>query len=314
MDNSKDLFYTDEKIEEVKSTVVPSNYIKVKLSSRGKLSAPPILHVRNYNFDEALMLADMNDTNERDIIIEVLNNLIFEDFDATLLHPQEALEILLNILGAWWSPKVEGLRYYVDETLTGKELDAKSNISTAEFPISSIKTVGLKKEVQEPITLKTKDGPELKVVVPRLQTELVAEKLTEKAFEDLEEEISVIESNLRKDVPVSNADQKKLIDFRKDKSTYYLKYYQAQLIHSYEGKKVESLEEAIDYLTKVDLTYWTQYNSILEKHFSFGPSKEVTFKCSVTEKSITRRFSFRPLDFIPTMEQENNTKFDISFG
>jgi hypothetical protein len=319
--DASSIFATDDKDNDrkmlkqaVNADTIPGNYIKVKLSSLGKLSAPPILHVRNYTFEEALELSDMTNENEKEVIINVLDKLIWEDFDASLLHEQEALEILLNIFGAWWGTKLEGFRYFVDEDLPEDKREKPENRSIAEIPLANIKTTELKKEVKEPVLIENKEGFSIKLMLPRMQTGIIARKFVDQKFIAEENRFLKIKKAISNNEDYDIDEYKEYLSYLKERGKEYLRVYQAQLIHSVNGQEIEDLSEAIDLLPEIDLSFWKKYNKIVEDHYQFGIDPLVKFNCTINNKPIERRFQFRAMVFLPSMESENDTGYTFSFG
>lgn len=292
---------------------IPGNYIEVKLSSLGKLTAPEVIHVRNYTFEEALELSEMTEDNEKDIIIRVLNEMIWEDVDANDLHEEEALEILLNIYARWWGTKIEGFKYLIDDTLEGEERNDPSNISVAEIPISNINTAELSKEVKEPFTLKS-DSTEVSLKLPRMKTSIIARNFVNKKYIEEENKFGNLKRRIRLNQEYGVEEHKEYMEYLNRRGKDYLRAYQAQLIHSVNGREIESFSEGLEILSSIDLSLWKEYNSVLGKHFSFGIDQEVTFECTVGHHPITRRFLFRPMVFLPSVESENDTGYTLSFG
>ena len=320
--NSELLFVTEknedkeiaQKVEKNSKNKIPGNYIEVKLSSLGKLSVPGILHVRNYNFEEALELSELTSDNEKEIIMNVLNQLIYEDIDASLLHEQEALEILLNVFGRWWGSKVEGFKYHINEDLPADEINNKENISIAEIPIANINTTEIAKEIKEPITITNEFGENYQFILPRMQTSIVAKDFVNLKYLAEENKFSSLRKRIDKDEDYTIEEYKEYTDYLKMKGKEYFRIYQAQLIKSVNGKDIESLDEAISMLKEIDLSTWGEYNSTIDTSFKFGVEPKVKFKCSVNGNTISRRFLFRPMVFLPSVESQNHTGYTVSFG
>lgn len=296
-----------------KQTAIPGNYIEVKLSSIGKLSFPKSIHVRNYTFEEALELSELTEDNEKATIIEVLNSLIWEDIDASLLHEQEAIEILLNIYSRWWGAKIEGFRYFVNEDLEGEEKNNPENVTIAEIPIGAINTVELEKEVKEPFTLEN-DGFSVSFILPRMQTSIIAKRFVDSKYAEEETKFGSLKRKIKLKQEYDYDMYDEYVEYLRERGKDYLRAYQAQLIHTVNGKKVSSFSEALEYLSQIDLSMWAEYNSIVDKYFDFGVSEEVTFDCSVNHTPITRRFLFRPMVFLPSVESQDTTRYTLSFG
>jgi hypothetical protein len=52
----------------------------------------------------------------------------------------------------------------------------------------------------------------------------------------------------------------------------------------------------------------------VKEHFTFGIDPEVEFYSEELKKTIIRRFDFRTFHFLSTLEQTDDSGFDISFG
>ena len=292
--------------------VIPSGYITVKLSSLGKLGFPAIVHVRDYKFDEALLMAEMNENNTSEVLSQILNNVIFEDVDIKKAHRQDVLEILLNIYVTWYSPTIESMRYYINPDLEGEKLTAKENISVATIPICNIKTTPISDDVKVPFTIKRKDF-EAGFVLAKLENEITAIKFVEEKYAKQDQE----NQELKKKIESKNYTTAEFSEYHKyvsNKGKDFLKVMQSMLIDSLNGKKLETLEEKMEAVDEIPLNMWTVYNNTLKSKFNFGVNPEVEFECSVTHKPITRRFQFREIYFIPTMVNSDDSGFDVSFS
>lgn len=87
-----------EQVEELQK--VPSGYIKIELSSQGKVGAPACFHVRNFNTED---LMDLALTDQADLPIQVvkkLQDIIWEpveECDVKKFHEKEVVETLFII-------------------------------------------------------------------------------------------------------------------------------------------------------------------------------------------------------------------------
>lgn len=298
---------------EKQSLSVPGNYVEVQLSSLGKLSLPSVIHVRNYSLREAALLSEMTAHNQDEVIANVLNGMVWEDVDMALAHQQEAAEILLNVWGSWWGSKIEGPRYYVDLETEGKERDAKENISIATIPLNAIQTTPLAEEVVEPFGI-TIDGEEVQFITPRLQTTPVAQRYTKQQHTQEDHEFHETKKKLQRQETLDEEEREAYADYQRRRSTTYLTARRAQLIVSHNKQTVEEFDEAYEIAQSLDLRFWNAYGDVVKRYFTFGVNPEVTFECSVKHEPITRRFSFRFVDFIPPLGKENSGQYALSFG
>lgn len=307
---------------------IPSNYIKIKLSSCGKLSAPPILHFRNYTMSETIELASLDMDNYDRSMIAVLNSMVFEDFDCGNLHKAEVVEILLNIHAAFWGDVLENprLRYYVDESLEDPEKNHKSNISVATIPIKNIKTKEIMERFKEPFYL---ESPDKKIKVgfkfPRLKNSIIANRYIdtmfaaeEKKFGEIKYALEWNRKNPERPRFVDWSQLKPFEEYRKKRAKHLLKVYQTQLVHSINGKvydctKAEDIKLLLDALNTIAAPIWENCTKKLKNELHFGVNPEVEFECSITHKKITRRFEFRELDFIPSVDEKRNEEYTLLF-
>jgi hypothetical protein len=74
----------------------PDGYAQIRLSTGGKVGAPPVFHIRNFSIEEVM---ELNATPEQDRLIKlikILQELIYEkDVDIKLFHQKEVIELML---------------------------------------------------------------------------------------------------------------------------------------------------------------------------------------------------------------------------
>ena len=303
---AEDLFAVDKVLENAEYTAT------VKLSSCGRLGLPPVLHLKDYSFEDTTLLAKANQENESKIILAVLKNVIAENIDISKITSQDALEILLTIQGTFYSAYIDGLRYYVDETLSGDKLINKENISTATIPIANIKTIPLADGLKTPINLETK-GCRVKFDYPRLVYDSLATEYISNKFAEEDNKMSQIEQKIKDHV--ASVDEIKEFGEYRDRRFYELmEVMNALSLLEYNGKELNNIDEKLHYIKKVPAALMTILNSIITEKFKFGVDPEVTFIDNITDKPITRRFNFRFSHFLQTLEYRNADDVRISFG
>jgi len=301
-----------KEIETDNTGSIPSNYIEVKLSSLGILDLPSIIHVRDYTYTEALMMAEMKDEKMTEGMIAILNNIVFEDIDMGKAHKQDVTEILLSVYGTWYSPVLETFNYFVNEDLEEEEKRAKKNISVATIPVNNIKTTSLDDSIKLPITFKTK-GYEAKMILPKIENDIIAWKFATKKNLKMEVKISESIKAVKAD-KYTDEQMKEYESFISERGNDFMKGLQCQLITSINGKELVKFSDKLAALDQIPLSLWKTYNDIIKKNFHFGVEEEVKFECSVNHLEIIRRFRFRPIHFLPLLDKENDSRFEVSFG
>lgn len=310
--NSKDIFFKPEDIKKAETTLIPAEYIPIKLSSVGKLGIPNIIHIRDYSFEEAIALSEISEDNETEVIIQILNSIIYEDIDAGDLHKNDALEILMTIQGTWYTPRLEDMPYYLNPELSGSELNNYANIGKADLPFSLLVTKPIKKEAKVPITIKYRNT-EVKFVLPKIKNEVIAFKIIESKYSQEENELAEIKKKVEKETATIDEIKEYEIFLRK-RTSDFIKINQALLLESFNGKTLETLDEKLEVLPKLSLSLLKKYTDVVTEHFTFGIDPVITFMSEELNESITRRFDFRTLHFLSSMEQVDDSGFDISFG
>lgn len=302
---------------------IPPGYIEVHLSSMGKLSLPAVVHVRNYSLDEAVLLSEMSEADEADLITQLVANMTYEKINRLLIHEQEAIEILVNVHAAFWGSSIEGFRYFVDDSLQGDALVDKNNLSIATVPLKAINTKNLDPKVKEPVGIPESDKPNARVIklkYPRLGNALMVDTYLKMKYIVQEEQFANIRHTLER-----NRNEKASLNynvkeyeayqaFLKEKSALRLKLLQAQMLYGYDDVVFTSLEQAVEFSPQVPMDVWNLFAEFRRTDGFFGLQPEVTFDCSVTHQPITRRFNFRPMVFIPSLDKPQRSRPTFSFG
>lgn len=323
---SKDL---SEKISN--SNLEDDTVCEVKFCTGGRLSAPPVLHFRDYTMQAAQSIAELPSSSDHlPLIVSILNSMVVEDFDCGLLHLEEAKEVLLNIHSKWWGSTLSGYRYLIDESLTDKEkLLAKENISVAEIPIANIakQIKPLAEKIKEPINI-TVNGVTVKFIFPRIRNSSIVSTLLKEEFAEEEQRFFKIaqiskwneqekDPSLRK--PVDYEESEKYKDFLARKAEKDLLYTRAQLICEVDGVTLSTFDERVEALKtnpKISVKHWMLYNDFLQNEGNFGVQDSVEFYSEVLGTNIVRSFPFRSYNFIPSVSMASirAEQSTISFG
>lgn len=311
------------KVEKTVNKDIPLGYVPVTFSSGDKFG-PAVLHFRNYTMDELLHLGSSNEeTILYDLVEKVLNKMVYEDFDCAELPAPCITQILLTIYANFWGSTLHNMEFFIDEDNPDKGIDK------VDINIGKIKGIELNKKfkvpfsVLDPITnYKVKfDITRIKHIffTQRYIKELYREQ--EEAFESLKHKMALIErlSNSKdelqqqqaREIVLPEEEKEKYEELQKEKGLMYIRVLQCQLIDSINGKKLETIEEKLEaYKTKVDISTWKEYTNTINK-YSFGIDSNYSFKYN--DEKITRRFSFRFMDFIPTVDQKSDRRYVVSF-
>lgn len=299
--SAKDLIAERKKISSSKAHTEHTSVgarVPVKLSSVGKLGLPAVIHVRDYSYNDALTLASANTAvGVIKAITEVIANVVEEDIDLSMLTSADVMEILMTIQGSWYSPSIE-LPYTIDED---KE-PTRENTSKATIYINKIKTVPFPEDKKVPIEVSDDSvGFSATVDIPRFYNDVIVDEYISAKYAAMDNRMDLIHDKIKKNTNTPE-EYKQYLQYKEDKTTDTIKATQAMQVLSINGTPLNTLEERMSAMDKFPLRAWSAVNTYIQEDLAFGVDPEVEFRCTVTGKSITRRFPFRILDFLPTME------------
>jgi len=302
----------------------PVGFYPIRLSTKGKLSVPEVLHFRNFNMNEIIDLSTVTDEEERMfILIKCMNNMVFEDIKCEDLHENELTEILMNIHFMFNSSEIGPYQYHIDNTIEDQELlEKKENIGKVSFTNKDLNTISIQDNFKEPITIKGKNKS-FKFRLPRINDTLKAREYVLEKYKAEKEQFLDIEWRLKhnenqsieKQLPIPDDDLKEYKEYSSKKAKDFLRVFESCLIIG-NDKKDFDLNESLEVFdnNEVDLQMWIAYNSTT-KNIKFGIDENVIFKDPKdSSKSLARRFLFQPFDFMPDMELQGNSEYTVSFG
>lgn len=94
---------------------IPAGYVEVRLSTRGKVGAPEVLHVRNFKVSDIIALS-MSDRLEIPVrLVNILNEMIWEDVDVAKWHEREVEELMVMIFLTFYKGVLTDIPFLVDE-------------------------------------------------------------------------------------------------------------------------------------------------------------------------------------------------------
>ena len=303
--------------------------VEVRFCTGGRLSAPSILHFRDYNMLASQELSELPAAADHlPCIIKILNSMVVEDFDCGLLHMEEAKEILINVYGKWWGNHLSGFRYLINPDLEDRDkLLAKENISLADIPLSSLNVIPLDPEIKEPINIKV-HGVTVKFIYPRIRNSGIVDDLLKAKFAIQEQQFhklkKILDYNskqddpeLKKDVDLQEAEA--YDDYLAEKAKWRLIYMRAQEICGIDDIVLETMEDRIKALTedtRISVQHWQKYTEFLEGKGKFGLENEAEFYSDILNQKVRRPFLFYTWNLIPsgTMERQGDVDDKISFG
>lgn len=261
-----------------KESNVPVGYIPMELSTRGKLGAPAVFHIRNLSTEEVMQMSLVDDEDLPEKTLEILRSLIYEeDIDPATWHEAEVIEALVRLYKEYYSPILKEQKFTPDDTdweyleqKYGKNserfMELKRDIENGNWDphfnidLNAISYYAVKDDFKANIAYKSKDGSLTCVYTyPRYGDIVKVKKYIDtkfknkdKQFESLakiyrfrkEAEEKVLKGqniNLNGIGQITKEDEKKLHEYDLEKTRWIVTAMRAIQIIEIDGKDVSEL-------------------------------------------------------------------------
>lgn len=340
------LMESEREVKEVSST--PDGYIEVKLSTKGKVGAPSVVHVRNFKVSEIISLSLSSNADLPIRLIDILNDMILEDTDVFNWNEKEIEELMVYIFLSFYKPVLTDVPFpFTEEDFknmesepNGKEQvkDIKEGRWVPKTTIDiayGVDTFDLPENFNPRITITNKKtgfyvvfdyikyGDQL--VIKRWMDSYFAED--EKRFERIKKQIEInrgINNQL-----IDNPDKiESLIPIDKDEEEQFRDYLvkRAQVITDvsnivsivdFNGQDLSNMSIGDKYeLLKDDARL--DYNliskmSARQRKIQFGIKPEVSMKNPLTGEVVKRPLSFRIPSILQAMQVCGSDEYDDGY-
>ena len=94
---------------------IPAGYLAVELSTKGKLGAPALFHIRNFKVSDIITLSLTADTDIPHRLIQILNDAIYEDVDVGEWHEKEVEELMFNVFSTFYKSVLTEIEFPIEE-------------------------------------------------------------------------------------------------------------------------------------------------------------------------------------------------------
>lgn len=283
-----------QKIE--KMSEIPTSYIEVRLSTKGKLYAPEVFHIRNFTVEDLIGIAIVDDETLPIKILEMLQKIVYEkDVDVRKFHECEIKETLFTLYQSFYTPVLSGIEY----KLTDKDYDFLAKMfggkDTAEYreyirkidngefkpkfdlDLRSVKKFEMPDDFKKEARVTKPNGFTCKYAMPQYGDVLFIKEYVDQTFkeedrkferlgkmiqfeEDAQERFRKGENiNLASVPSVSNDDRKLYNDYQANKSACILVALRAIHLTEYKGQDVSTwpLEKKFELAKDPELDYGT---------------------------------------------------------
>ena len=292
--------------EEKRALQIPEGYAEIALSSKGKLGAPELFHIRNFKVGEVMSLAQTKESDLSQRLTSILNEMILEDVDVKDWHESEVLETMVYVYMIFFQPILkdvyfpvnqEDLNYLESQGRTdeaqyireGKqkplvEINIADGVTTYDLPDNFKKTLRIK----NPDTGFYCDFSYIKygdkLVVQEFLDRYFAEQ--EARFTDIIQRINYNNNVIRnrknnplvKTLPIDPVEEAEYREYRDERIKMISEVTQYVSIVNYNGRDVS------------DLPLWEKYKLLSE-----DPRVDYNMFQILEEKRGTQEFGIKPL-------------------
>ena len=283
-----------EKIEDM--TKIPSSYIEINLSTKGKLYAPASFHIRNFTVEDLIGIAIVDDETLPIKILEMLQKIVYEkDVDVRKFHESEIKETLFTLYQTFYAPVLNGIKYtptesdmdFLAKMYGGKDTaeyrDYERRLKNGEWEpkfdldLRTVKKYEMPDDFKKEARVTKPNGFTCKYAMPQYGDVLFIKEYVDQVFkeedrkferlgkmiqfeEDAQERFRKGENiNLASVPSVSNDDKKLYNDYQANKSACILVALRAIHLVEYNGQDVSglSLEQKFEMAKDPELDYGT---------------------------------------------------------
>ena len=324
--------YTGQDENTGESTGVPLGYVPIPLSSEGNLFAPAFVHARSFKTADMVHLAQIRSDRLPENNIRVIRDVVYEDTDPGTWHIKEIVEFLLRhymtyfgtmLKDVAWPTNEDDIKYLEEkkpELL--QELRDQKYIPRVDIDISKLQFNVLDKPSRT-LTIKTKDGKStFKFRLPRFGDVIALKSYMKQAFGDQDATMEALQKAIQEategegDSDLSRDQQEEYQRYLVEKLEAAADANMALLLKEVDGKKIESLEEAL-VIIKEDPRFDYSLSQLLKREADkvaekFGPVEDIKIKNPITNRLETRRFSFRLHDILQAIYVSEPDTYDVS--
>ena len=340
------LMESEREVKEVSST--PDGYIEVKLSTKGKVGAPSVVHVRNFKVSEIISLSLSSNADLPIRLIDILNDMILEDTDVFNWNEKEIEELMVYIFLSFYKPVLTDIPFpFTEEDFkamesepNGKEkvkdikegrwvpkttIDIAYGVDTFDLPenFSPRITITNKKTGFYVVFDYIKYGDQL--VIKRWMDSYFAED--EKRFERIKKQIEInrginnqlVDNPNKIDslIPIDKDEEEQFKDYLVKRAQVITDVSNIVSIVDFNGQDLSNMSIGDKYeLLKDDARL--DYNliskmSARQRKMQFGIKPDVSMKNPITEEVVKRPLSFRIPSIIQAMQVCGSDEYDDGY-
>ena len=319
---------------------VPPGYIEVALSTKGRVGAPAIIHVRNFTVGELLELSLTTDTDLPRRLIAALNKAIYEDTDVANWHESEIEELLIYIYAEFYKSTLDSVEFplleedyeFVKNGPDGEQRckDLREHKWVPRTSITLLRDIDpyeVSDDYSPEITIKNKKtGFYVTFSYIKYGDRLLVKDWLDKVYRDEEKQFDVLVETLKhnssvadpaKRLPVDPAEKEAYSDFVAKKLGTLTEVSRLISVVNYNGQDVSKMDVDEKYKllsqdARIDYGMIAKLAARQDKQ-PFGLKPFIHMINPLTNEPCVRRFSFRILSILQAMQLSGSDEYDDGF-
>lgn len=319
---------------------VPPGYIEVALSTKGRVGAPAIVHVRNFTVGELLELSLTTDTDLPRRLITTLNKAIYEDTDVANWHESEIEELLIYIYAEFYKSTLDSVEFplleedyeFVKNGPDGEQRceDLRKHRWVPRTSITLLRDIDpyeIPDDYSPEITIKNKKtGFYVTFSYVKYGDRLLVKNWLDKIYRDEEKQFDALVETLKhnssvtdpaKRLPVDPVEKEAYSDFVAKKLGTLTEVSRLISVVNYNGQDVSKMDidekyKLLSQDARIDYGMIAKLAARQDKQ-PFGLKPFIHMVNPLTNEPCVRRFSFRILSILQAMQLSGSDEYDDGF-
>lgn len=300
-----------KKFEQDIKSEVPAGYVEMRLSTKGRVGAPEVFHVRNFKVGELLNLSISTDAELPKRLISTLNDMIYEDIDVAQFHEKEVEELMVYIFTNFYQNKLEDVIFpledadyeYVKNTKPDMLEDLKSGKWTPRTTIDIVNDADVydvSDSFNPNITITNKKtGFHVTFGFIKYGDRLVVKDFLDEFYKDEETKFAGIRNQISRNnnASLDPVDEREYMEYINKRFETLTNISRLVSVVDYNGMDVSNMgiSEKFEVLSndaRIDFGMIAKLTQRQNKE-PFGIKPDVRMRNPLTGEMVTRRFSFR---------------------
>lgn len=330
---------------------VPSGYITIELSTKGKLGAPKKFHIKNFTVEQISALNFCEPDQIPIKILKMIPEIVWEkDVDFGQFHEGEVIETLIILYKTFyqsvlvdqnWKLTDEDKEFLKKENGGEDSLEYKKQIQAYDngswkpkfdINLDKLEYYDIPDDIKTTVRVTKRNGFTCEFTYPKYGDTLVLHEIITRKFQEKENQYASIKEKIqfRNNMEerwrngelvdmsrcpiVSEEEKRKYEEFQIEKGTYLTKLTRTILLKSINGQDLSKLplEEKVKYADDPNLDFST-INKVtkLFKELKVGPVEKIKGYDPIVKGVREIEYSFRVFDFILALQSEGDNEDDI---